>query len=127
MSRLILLLALPLLLLLGCTGQQEQEATSAEASSVSTPTTAAVQAQAASDPVRDALEVKIEPLLLRSLPGLEEEEASCLSGAILAKLPDFGTAPEDTAFVAVEIVAAMERCLTPDRIVELGRMKRGSS
>ena len=80
MSRpMILLLALPLLtlLLLGCTGQQEQEVTSAEASSVSTPTTAAVQAQAASHPVRDALEIKLEPVLLSVLPGLEEEEASC--------------------------------------------------
>jgi hypothetical protein len=75
------------------------------------------------DPVRDALEANLESALLRDLPLLEGEEASCISDAILAELPDFGTALEDPESFAEEILAtteaAQERCLTPDRVAEL--------
>ena len=75
------------------------------------------------DPVRDALEGNLESALLRDLPLLEEEEASCISDAILAELPDFGPAVEGPESFAEEILAATEaareRCLTPDRIAEL--------
>ena len=75
------------------------------------------------DPVRDALESELKPALLRDFPLLKEEEASCISDAILEELPDFGTALEDPASFAAEILsgtqAAQERCLAPDRIAEL--------
>ena len=78
---------------------------------------------ATTDPIRDALETKLEPALLRDLPLLEEKEASCINDVVLAELPDFGSSPEDPASLAAEIVAAtkaaQERCLTPDRIAEL--------
>lgn len=75
------------------------------------------------DQVRDDLETDLELALLRSLPLLEEEEASCISDNVLAEFPDFNTAPEDPAVLAEEILAgiqaAQERCLTLDRIAEL--------
>ena len=73
---------------------------------------------------RDALEAKLEPSLLRELPALEEEEASCLSDAVLAELPDFRTALADIESFAEDVLdatqAAQEGCLTPERIAELG-------
>lgn len=79
---------------------------------------------AATDPVRAALETEFAPALLRDLPLLKEEEASCISDVFLAGLPDFETAPENPNAAAAKMViaaqAAQERCLTPDRIVELG-------
>ena len=54
---------------------------------------------------------------------LEEEEAGCISDAILAELPDSEIALEDPTLYAEEILAAteaaQERCLTPDRLAEL--------
>ncbi len=80
---------------------------------------------AETDPVRDDFEANLESALLRDLPLLEEEEASCISDGILAELPDVDTAPEDPAVLAEEILAgieaAQERCLTADRIAELER------
>ncbi len=81
---------------------------------------------AATDPGQEgALEANLETALLRDLPLLVEEEASCISDAILAALPDSDTALEDIDIevIADEILAgahaAQERCLTPDRIAEL--------
>jgi hypothetical protein len=78
---------------------------------------------AAADPVRDAFEAQLEAALLRDLPLLEEEEAACISDAVLAVMADFETALDDPVFLAEEMLAgvqaAQERCLTPDRIAEL--------
>lgn len=77
----------------------------------------------ATDPIRAALEDQLEAGLLRDLPRLEEEEAGCISEAVLSELPDFDTALEDPEMFAEELLArtraAQERCLTPDRIAEL--------
>ena len=78
---------------------------------------------AAIDLVRDALEAQLEAALLRDLPLLEEEEARCISDAILAAMPAFETALEDPNFFAEQMLAgvqaAQERCLAPGRIAEL--------
>lgn len=62
--------------------------------------------------------------LLRDLPLLEEEEAKCISDAVLDLLPDVDVSPEDDLeAIAAEILAgteaAQEKCLTPERIAEL--------
>jgi hypothetical protein len=65
----------------------------------------------------------LEAALLSDIPLLQEEEASCLSDAILAELPDFEGALEDLELFSDEIVAgtqaAQGRCLTPERLAEL--------
>jgi hypothetical protein len=62
--------------------------------------------------------------LLRDLPLLEQEEADCISNALLAAIADSETALEDIDLFAEGILAgtraAQERCLMPDRIAELG-------
>ena len=86
-------------------------------------TTDPVQKRLEADPVRDALETQLKPALLRDFPLLEVDEASCITDAILADLPEFETALEDPNSIAMEILAssqaAQESCLTPDRIAEL--------
>ncbi len=62
--------------------------------------------------------------LLRDFPLMEEEEARCISDAILDVLPRVDGSPEDDIkALAAEILAgtqaAQEKCLTPDRIAEL--------
>ncbi len=75
------------------------------------------------NPIRDALVDNLATGLLRDIPLLEVAEANCISEAILATLPDFGSALEDPDSFAQEILAetraAQEHCLTPDRIAEL--------
>ena len=62
-----------------------------------------VQERLETDPVRDALESELKPALLRDLPLLEEEEASCITATILAELPDFETALGDPNSIAIAL------------------------
>lgn len=75
------------------------------------------------DRLREILEARLGPALIRDLPALEEEEARCISDALLAGLPDFRVALEDVESFAAEVLdgsrAAQESCLTPDRSAEL--------
>ena len=79
---------------------------------------------ASTDPAAESAEGNFESALLRELPLLEEEEASCLSDAILDLLPDVDDPLEDDPeALAAELLAgaraAEENCLTPDRIAQL--------
>ncbi|MCH8849912.1 MAG: hypothetical protein IIC89_03700 [Chloroflexi bacterium] len=78
---------------------------------------------ASPDPTPIISDDDFQSALLRDLPLLEEEEASCISDAILKLLPDLDAPLEDVDVLAVEILvgaqAAQEKCLTPERIAEL--------
>lgn len=84
----------------------------------------AAETDATTDPIRGVLATEFAPALLRDLPLLKEEEADCISDAILMEMPDTGTALEDPNTFAAEMVTAaqvaQDRCLTSDRILELG-------
>ncbi len=74
-------------------------------------------------PVRSAIEDQLEAVLLRELPLLNDEEASCIKDAVLAELPDFESALDDPILFVDELLAdiraAQERCLSPERIAQL--------
>ncbi len=93
-----------------------------------------------SDALRSALETELDANLVRDLPSLTGEEVACIKDAVLADVPLFETAQEDTdtfsELLLTSVSAAQERCLTsatpgeptgegtPDGTVETGAVRQ---